>query len=152
MSQNETGQLQTFDVTATAETATKTTVETRGFEFVVDEPEELGGDDEAPNPVEYLIGSWAGCLNVVCHVVADEMGIELDDLEIDVEGELDPTKFLGEADDVRAGYREIRVEIVADVDADEETVAEWLDEVEERCPVADNVANPTPIDVSISTR
>ena len=107
MSQNnaERRALPTFHVSARADTATKTTVETRGFEFVIDEPEELGGSDEAPNPVEYLIGSWAGCLNVVCHVVADEMDLELGRLTIDIEGELDPAKFLGVADDVRAGYQ-----------------------------------------------
>lgn len=154
MSQNqaESETIPTFAVSATAENDTKTTVETRGFEFVVDEPPVFGGDDDGPNPVEYLIGSWAGCLNVVCHIVADEMEIEIRDLAFDIEGELDPAKLLGTADDSRAGYREIRATVLADVDADDETVREWLEAVEERCPVADNVANPTPIEISVTTR
>lgn len=152
MSQNEAeaDELPTFGVRAEAETATRTTVETRGFEFVVDEPEDLGGDDEGPNPVEYLAGSWAGCLNVVGHLVADEMDIELDGLAIDVEGELDPARLFGHDEDVRAGYQEVRMSLSVDTGADEETLQEWFDEVEERCPVTDNLANPTPIDVTIA--
>ena len=150
MSQDATNQLATFGVSASAATDTRTTIETRGFEFEVDEPKPLGGTDEAPNPVEYLLGAWAGCLNVVGHGVADEMDLEIDDLSIDIEGDLDPAKFLGEDPDVRAGYQHIEVTVDAEVDADDETVQEWLETVEKRCPVGDTVANPTPVDVSLS--
>lgn len=143
----------TFGVTATAETATKTTVEARDFEFVIDEPEDLGGENDGPNPVEYLAGSLAGCLNVVCHLVADEYGIEIDDLAFEIEGELDPSKLLEDAEGVRAGYRGLRVEISASVDdADDATLEEWLATVEERCPVTDNVANETSVEIELTTK
>ena len=92
---SESEQLERFGVSAQAESETETTVETRGFEFTVDEPEALGGTDEGPNPVEYLLGAWAGCLNVVAHTVAEEQDIEIRALEVDLEGGLDPKKFLG---------------------------------------------------------
>jgi uncharacterized OsmC-like protein len=143
--------LPTFGVTGEAETETKTALETRGFAFTMDEPEMVGGDDDAPSPVEYLAGSWAGCLNVVCHLVADEMDLEVGSLTVEVEGELDPKKFMGRKDDVRAGYHELRANVSADVSADEETVEAWIEEVEERCPVTDNLADATPTDVSVTT-
>ena len=150
MSKSE--QLETFSVSAQAESETQTTVETRGFEFTVDEPEALGGSDEGPNPVEYLLGAWAGCLNVVAHTVAEEREIEIDDLEVDLEGGLDPKKFLGFAEDVRAGYQEVDVTISVDTDADEDELEAWLAEVEDRCPVGDNVQNATPASVSFEKR
>lgn len=146
----ETKTLPTFGVTATAETPTKTIVETRNFEFVVDEPQDFGGENDAPTPVEYLIGSWAGCLNVVCHLVADEKDIEFDELSIEIEGDLDPAALTGEDTDVRPGYQEIEVAITAATDADDATLTEWLDEVETRCPVGDNLTNPTPVELSIA--
>jgi len=138
-----------FSVSATGDTDTKTTVSARDFEFVVDEPEELGGTDQGPNPVEYLLGAWAGCLNVVAQKVCAEHDIELAGLDVEIEGDLDPRKFLGMADEPRAGYQEIRVELAAETDADAETLETVRQEVEARCPVGDNIMDPTPAEVTI---
>ena len=138
-----------FSVSATGDTETKTTVSVRDFEFVVDEPADLGGTNEGPNPVEYLLGAWAGCLNVVAQKVCEEHDVDLAGLEIDVEGDLDPRKFMGMADEPRAGFQEIRVELAVDTDADDETLETIREEVEARCPVGDNIMDPTPADVTI---
>ncbi|AKU06717.1 MULTISPECIES: OsmC family protein [Haloferax] len=142
----------TFDVSARAESPTETRVSTRGFEFVVDEPESLGGANAGPNPVEYVLGALAGCLNVTGHVVAREMDLDVRDLEISIEGDLNPAKFMGKRDDGRAGYEEIRVAVTADVDADEATIDAWLAAVESRCPVSDNLTNATPLALSFDRR
>lgn len=149
---SEASDLPTFSVEARDESVTKTTVEARGFEMTVDEPENMGGTDDGPNPLEYLTAAHAGCLNVTAHAVASDMGIEVTDLDIGIEGAFDPAKFQGESTDSRAGYQEIDVTIEADTDADDATVDEWIERVEERCPVTDNIANATPIDVSISNQ
>lgn len=140
---------QQFSVSAVAENETKTSVTARDFEFVVDEPAALGGTNEGPNPVEYLLGAWAGCLSVVAHLVADEYGFALHDVEIDLEGELDPARFMGQSDESRAGYRHIDVTIAVDADAEADVLEEWVVEVEERCPVSDNIQNATPTTVSL---
>ena len=141
--------LHQFSVSATGDSETKTTVSVRNFEFVVDEPAALGGTNEGPNPVEYLLGAWAGCINVVAQKVCDEQGVELAGLDIEVEGDLDPQKFLGMADDPRAGFQEIRVELAVETEADDEALETVLEAVEARCPVGDNIMNPTPADVTI---
>lgn len=138
-----------FAVSAEGETGTRTSVGVRDFEFVVDEPAAFGGTDEGPTPVEYLLGAWAGCLNVVAHEVSEEYGVKLDGIAFEVEGDLDLRKFLGRADDVRAGFQEIRVQIDVDSDADEETLESLFAEVEERCPVGDTIEQPTPTDVTV---
>jgi len=148
---SEADHIQRFAVSAESESETKTVVEARDFEFVVDEPTALGGTNDGPNPVEYLIGAWAGCLNVVVHTVAEERGIDLDNVEIEIQGTLDPRKFLGAADDVRAGYQELGVTINVESDADRDALDALSETVEERCPVGDNIGNPTPTDVSIKT-
>lgn len=146
---SEAEHIERFAVSAESESATKTALEARDFEFVVDEPAALGGTNDGPNPVEYLLGAWAGCLNVVVHTVAEERGIEVDGVDIDVEGELDPRKLLGAAEDVRAGYQEIRVRIEVESDADRDALDALGAEVAERCPVGDNIGNPTPTDVTV---
>ncbi|EMA01642.1 OsmC family protein [Haloferax denitrificans] len=142
----------TFAVAAEAASPTETRVSVRDFEFVVDEPESLGGANAGPNPVEYVLGALAGCLNVTAHVVAREMDLDVRDLEIAIEGDLDPAKFMGKRDDGRAGYEEIRVAVTADVDADAETIGAWLSAVEARCPVSDNLSTATPLALSFDRR
>ena len=139
-----------FSVKAESKNATKSVVKTPGgFEMIIDEPENLGGGNEGPNPVEYVLGALAGCLNVVGHLVAKEMEFVLEEMKIEISGKLDPAKFMGKAETVRAGYQEINVKIDVEADADKDTLAKWLAVVEERCPVSDNIGNKTPLNIKI---
>lgn len=146
---SETEHLERFGVSAVSENATKTVVDAREFEFVIDEPRSLGGTNDGPNPVEFLIGAWAGCLNVVVHTVGEERGIDIDAVDIDVEGEIDPRKLLGVDRTVRAGYQEIDVTIDIESDADDEALDGLRAAVEDRCPVGDTIGNPTPTNVTV---
>ena len=83
------------NVKATKENPTKTVVKARNFEMIIDEPANLGGTDHGANPVEYVLAALSGCLNVVGHVVAKEMGFEIKSLEIELDGELNPARFMG---------------------------------------------------------
>jgi len=134
-----------FSIKAKSENSTKTVVEARGFKMTIDEPETLGGTNAGANPVEYLLAALAGCLNVMGHLVAREMGIKLNGLEIELEGDLNPDRFLGKSMEDRSGYKEIRVVMIPDMTTDKETLDKWLKTVENRCPVSDNISNSTPI-------
>ncbi|BBE30528.1 osmotically inducible protein C [Tepiditoga spiralis] len=138
-----------FSIKARRASHTKTVIESRDFKLIIDEPEHMGGTDEGPNPVEYLAAALAGCLNVTGHMVANEMGIKIENLEFEVEGELDPRGFMGKANNVRPGYSQMNIKVNVETDADNETLNKWLDIVEKRCPVSDNIQNTTPINLSI---
>ena len=127
---------------------TKTRVKARNFEIIVDEPQQLGGTDEAPNPVEYLAAALAGCLNVTGNVVASEMGIEIRSMKIQFSGELDLRGFMGE-EGVRPGYEWVKVQIEVDSNASKEDLQKWLEEVKRRCPISDNIKNETPVEIEL---
>ncbi|TGG88670.1 OsmC family protein [Geotoga petraea] len=137
------------NVSAKKENPTKTVVKARNFEMIIDEPSNLGGTDHGANPVEYVLASLAGCLNVVGHVVAKEMGFEIKNLEIELDGELNPARFMGKSDKERAGYQAINVKMKPETDADEDTLKTWIEKVESRCPVSDNLANATPVNITL---
>ena len=145
----------TFDTHTELEAGTRVRVETRDFTYVIDEPESLGGTNEGPNPVEYLLGALGGGLSIVGHAVAAEMDLDVESLAVDVDGELNPARFQGADVDSRAGYQQITASIQAEVtDAagdpvDDETEREWLERTEDRCPVSDNLAAETPVDLSL---
>jgi uncharacterized OsmC-like protein len=140
-----------FAVTGNSTTQTKYEGNARHFKITVDEPQALGGNDEAPNPVEYILAGYAGCLNVVIHLVARELNIKIKSLKIDISGEIDPARLFGTSFDNRAGFLSLQVEIDLDSDADEITQDILFKQVKERCPVNDNLSNSTPIEYSILT-
>jgi len=74
-----------------------------------DEPFVLGSNDKGANPVEHLLNALTSCMtnSLVCHAAA--RGINIEALESEVEGDIDLRGFLGLSNDVRKGYREIRV-------------------------------------------
>jgi uncharacterized OsmC-like protein len=140
----------TFKITAQSETSARTMVQARNFSIIVDEPQELGGSNQAANPVEYVLAAFAGCLNVMGHLIAKEMNFTLRDLKIDIEGKLNPNKLFGKCDMDRAGYKEITVVLKPDCDADPDTLQKWMHEVESRCPVSDNIQNNTKVNVAVA--
>lgn len=109
------------------------------YEVVTDK---IGG--EAPSPVEYVLAALAGCINIVGTLVARDLNINIENLEVNVEGVLNPGKYMTGVGD-RAGYKEIRTEVIVKSDADLETLRKWIKLVEERCPVGDNLSNTTTI-------
>jgi len=135
----------TFSIESTSETAARTKVSTRGFTLTVDEPQELGGTNLAPNPVEYILAGYAGCINVVAHLTAKELNIEVKNLKISIQGNINPARLFGTSFEERAGYKSLEVHVTTDNEIEETLQARWLQEIENRCPVNDNLCNATPI-------
>ena len=136
------------NIKAESKNATQTEVKARNFTMTIDEPKNLGGTDEGANPVEYVLGALSGCLTVVGHLVANEMGFTLRGMSMEMSGNLDPARFMGKSQEERAGFKGIKVNIHADADADEETLNKWVEQIEDRCPVSDNLSHETPIQIT----
>jgi uncharacterized OsmC-like protein len=138
-----------FSVNGESNSTTQFVAKARHFKLVVDEPQELGGADEAANPVEYILAGLAGCINVVGHLVAKELGFVISKLNIDISGEINPDKLLGISNHERAGFQSIQINLNPETEADIVTLSQWLKIVEDRCPVKDNLRNETPVRLSV---
>lgn len=106
---------------------------------LIDEPENLGGTDKAPNPVEYLLAGLGGCINVLVVTFAEKFDVQIDDVQVHIEGDLNPDGFLGLDPNARPGYEEIRYEIKIDSPSPAENITELLNHVEKICPVKDTL-------------
>jgi uncharacterized OsmC-like protein len=78
------------------------------FMMHADEPAILAGSDEGANPVEHLLHALASCLTTSMVAHAAVRGIEIEELESELEGDIDLRGFLGLAMDVPRGYTSIR--------------------------------------------
>ena len=136
-------------VNAESKNPTKVEVNVRDYSFEIDEPEAHGGTGSAPTPVEYELAALTGCFNVVAHVVANEMSVEVESLKIQASGELNPAKFQGHDTSERAGFQQIELDIDAETNADLETEKKLFEKVEERCPVRDNISHETPVKLKL---
>lgn len=96
----------------------------RHFEIAADEPSELLGQNSAPNPQELLMAALNACLTVGYVVNAAAMGIKVNSLEIETDGELDLRGFLGLDESVNPGYDEVSYVVRLQADASPERLEE----------------------------
>jgi uncharacterized OsmC-like protein len=83
----------------------------RTFTIPMDEPSGLGGSDTAPNMVEMVLGAYGCCLTTGYVMNAALQGIELEGVEIDVEGDLDLNGFFGLSAEAWPGYTDVRARV-----------------------------------------
>ncbi|WP_135366640.1 OsmC family protein [Halosimplex halophilum] len=121
------------------------TIHSREFALEGDEPEQILGERTGPNAVELVLGALGSCLSVGYAANAAHMGIELDNLRFEMEGDVDLRGFLGISEDVRPGYESVTCTVYVDADAPEDELAELHERVESTSPLVDIIANEVPL-------
>ena len=96
------------------------------FELVADEPPLLLGEDNGPNPVDYLLNALAACVTTSMIYHAAAKGIEIKGVESRLEGDLDLRGFLGLSNQVPVGYQQIRIYFKIDADIDDSEKEELI--------------------------
>ncbi|MBM4461447.1 MAG: OsmC family protein [Chloroflexi bacterium] len=82
-------------------------------------------------------------------LIARELGIQLDRLSVQVEGDLNPDRLFGKSYADRAGFKSIRLNLQPGTSASPDLLVRWVQEIKNRCPINDNLLNPTPIDFQL---
>jgi uncharacterized OsmC-like protein len=114
-----------------------------------DEPLVLLGNNKGPNAVELLLQAVGFCYAVGHVANAAARGIEVTQMEYDIEGDVDVRTFLGLAGP-RAGFTAIRVTgRVASPNATDEQLQELCTYVQDTSPVLDSLANPIPVTTTL---
>lgn len=114
----------------------------RSFSWKVDEPRQLLGGNHGPNPQELMLSGLGACIMVAFVVGATTKGIQIDSLEIDVEGDLDLSGFLGLGGSGPVGFPQIKYDIRVMADAPDEILEEIHKQAVAHSPNAMTIANP----------
>lgn len=109
----------------------------------MDQPKNAGGADLGPAPPELILAAYAGCVGSIGRILAFQEKIELRGMSFEVEADYDPDRLLGRATTARAGFQEMRLKVKIDADLDDAAKQAFLDKIEARCPVGDNLINST---------
>ena len=111
-----------------------------GNVIMADEPEEILGSDQAPNPQELLFAALNACMTVGYVAGASQRGIRLTRLEIETRGTLDLRGFFHLSDMVPPGYPSLEYVVRIAGDGTPEQFAEIHAEVQATSPNYDNLA------------
>jgi uncharacterized OsmC-like protein len=120
------------------------------YAYDADHPAVLVGSDEAPTPVEFLLHAIAACLTAGIANIAAARGVELRSVTSTIEGDVDLQGILGLSDEVRNGYRTMRVHFDIDSPAPKADVEAVVAQSKARSAVYDVLTNGTVVDVSVS--
>jgi uncharacterized OsmC-like protein len=116
-----------------------------------DEPAGLLGTDRGPSATETLLHALAACLSGSFIYHAANQGVYVEELKIEVEGDLDLGGFLGIDEAIPSNFQQIRVKFIVKADASEEKISELCEYAQRRSPVFNSVTRPIPVDVSIES-
>lgn len=121
-----------------------TNSEIREFDVRMDEPDELGGGDTGPNPVEMLLAALGSCQEIVYRAYAAVLDLNIESIEVKAKGYLDLQGLLN-LDDVPAGFSNIQYETRIISDEPEEEILKLTALVESHCPVMDTIMRAVPV-------
>ena len=104
---------------------------------------------EGPSPLAYVLAGYAGCITAVCKLVAKEQYLDLKSLQVEISATLSLDQYQGKESNERAGFQVIDVVVKPTSEASLEELQKWIYAVKKRCPIHDNLINPTPITLSL---
>nr|ANY58132.1 Osmotically inducible protein [uncultured bacterium] len=116
--------------------------------IAADEPEAFGGGDTAADPVELVLAALTSCVSIGLVTQAAKRGVDFEDFEMEVVGDMDLRGYLGLDDEVRPGYEKLEYVVRVKTDAPESLVAEMLAAAERTSPMFDTIRNG----VAVSSR
>lgn len=108
----------------------------------------VGGDDDAPCSGDLLLGALAACQEVTLRMVAANMGLDITELEVAVEGDWDPRGTLAMGREFPVGLTAIRcrTRVVVRDDGLGERAERLMRSAERYCVVLSTLRGGVPVE------
>ncbi len=114
---------------------------------VIDQPVAAGGTDVGPTPLDYQLIALGGCIAAIGRIIANQRRLPIRGISVTVAGDLDTDRLLGKPVQSRVGFSTIKAVVDIDADLSREEKERLLHEIDERCPISDNLKNATVIEL-----
>lgn len=136
-----TKELSKMETSGKWESGLKTSISIRDFSsLIVDEPANLGGTDEGPNPLEYVLAGLTSCTSVMIALIAKEQDFIYETASFKNEGTLDFEGLMG-VEGVSTYFQTVNYTVYIKTEETDEKVSALKDAVEKRCPVLNILVN-----------
>lgn len=120
------------------------------FSYDADHPAVLVGEDRAPTPVEFLLHALLACLTAGIGNIAAARGVELEEVESTIEGNINLLGLLGIDGNVRNGYESLRVSFRIKGNASQEDLKKIVFRSKDRSAVYDVLTNGVPTEITVT--
>ena len=109
----------------------------------------VGGPGTAACSGDLLLGALAACAQLTCQLVATAMGIPIEHIRVDVEGEMDLRGTLGISKEVPVGFQDIHARFdISAPQATQEQLTALKEKTEQYCVVMRTLTQPPAIRTS----
>ena len=110
----------------------------------------VGGEGDVPCPADILLAALAACQETTVRMVAANLGISLERLEVTAEADWDPRGTLAMGRELPVGLTAVRVHTRVEVGGDErgERAERLLRSAERYCVVLDTLRRGVPVDAT----
>jgi uncharacterized OsmC-like protein len=112
----------------------------------------VGGDGDVPCSADLLLAALAACQETTLRMVAANMGIDLEELEVSVEGDWDPRGTLAMGKEFPIGITAIRAHTRVVIRGDErgDRAERLLRSAERYCVILSTLREGVPVETSFS--
>lgn len=125
----------TIKLTGRGTSHARSEIEVDGLNVVIDEPIARGGTNEGPSPTATAYSALIGCTHVIGNKCASKMGVDVGQLEFDMEVDFDRRGVLL-MEEVDVPFKAIRLLVTSDGPATEDELAAVARETEKFCPIS----------------
>lgn len=119
------------------------------FAYDADHPAVLVGADNGPTPVEFLLHALLSCLTAGVGNIAAARGIDLEEVESSIEGNINLMGLLGLDPEVRNGYQGLKVQFRIKGNGSDEELRKIVMRSKDRSAVYDVLTNGIPVDIDV---
>lgn len=120
----------------------------RDFSFVTDQSIRAGGTNEAPSPMEYILGSFNGCILVVIERIAKEMVFSFTHLNAKSIGTVDRRGTQG-VEGISPHFKHVTNTIWFETSETEARIEALKAQVSKRCPAL-NLFSDAKIEITLN--
>ncbi len=114
---------------------------------VVDQLTGAGGTDTGPTPLDYQLFALGGCITAIGRIIANQRKLDIRGITATVHGDLNTDGLLGKDPVDRVGFTGFRAEVDIDADMSPDEKAALVKEIDQRCPISENLGNATPVEI-----
>jgi len=113
----------------------RTDVSVRDLTVTIDEPSERGGTNQGATPTETLVIALIGCTTVVSHRIAERLGIELENMSVNVAADFDRRGVMQE-EHLTVPFPKMDLQISVTTSASDEDMRTLQEDLKKFCPIS----------------
>ena len=127
----------------------QTKITMRDHVVISDQPHGFSGSNKGPKPSELVLAALAACQETTYRIYAEDMGIEIDKISVELTGTQDLRGFMALDNAVPAGFCNIEGRVFIKSSASASDLAVLKQRVDLYCPVLDDLKRPVDVTTSI---